>query len=142
MDFPFSFISKSKEDTIAIANEFADLVENGMIIILDGELGSGKTFFIRQVLQKFNVTNANSPTFAIVNEYAGDKIFYHFDFYRIIKETELLDIGIKDYFYNEGSVIFIEWGNLFPNILPRKRIEINISYNENDLRVFNFIKYE
>ena len=120
MKFPFSFISKSEEDTTAIANEFADLVENGMIIILNGDLGTGKTYFIKQVLQKFSVTNANSPTFAIINEYAGDKIFYHFDFYRIIKETELLDIGIKDYFYNTESVIFIEWGNLFPIFCPEK----------------------
>ena len=142
MDFPFSFISKSEEDTIAIAREFADIIENGMLIILNGNLGAGKTFFIKQVLQKFNVKNANSPTFAIVNEYKGDRIFYHLDFYRINKETELFDIGIEDYFYDQESVIFIEWGNLFPNILPKKRIEINISYNDNDLRIFDFIKYE
>ena len=142
MDFPFSFISKSEEDTIAIAREFADSIENGMIIILNGNLGAGKTFFIKQVLQKFNVKNANSPTFAIVNEYKGDRIFYHLDFYRINKETELFDIGIEDYFNDVESVIFIEWGNLFPKILPKKRIEINISYNDNDLRIFNFIKYE
>ena len=142
MDVPYSFISKSEEDTIAIANEFADIVENGMIIILNGNLGSGKTFFIKQVLKKFNVMSANSPTFAIVNEYKGDKVFYHLDFYRINKQTELLDIGIEDYFYDDESVIFIEWGNLFSKILPKKRIEINISYNANDLRVFNFIKYD
>ena len=142
MDFPFSFISKSEEDTIAIAREFADIIENGMLIILNGNLGAGKTFFIKQVLQKFNIKNANSPTFAIVNEYKGDRIFYHLDFYRINKETELFDIGIEDYFYDQESVIFIEWGNLFPNILPKKRIEINISYNDNDLRIFDFIKYE
>ena len=142
MDFPFSFISKSEEDTIAIAREFADSIENGMIIIFFGNLGAGKTFFIKQVLQKFNIKNANSPTFAIVNEYKGDRIFYHLDFYRINKETELFDIGIEDYFYDQESVIFIEWGNLFPKILPKKRIEINISYNDNDLRIFNFIKYE
>ena len=142
MELPFSVISKSEEDTIAIANDFADLIENGMIIILNGELGTGKTFFIKQVLKKFKVMSANSPTFAIVNEYKGDKVFYHLDFYRINKETELLDIGIKDYFYEEESVIFIEWGNLFPKILPRKRIEIDISYNDKDLRIFHFLKYE
>lgn len=142
MLFPYSRDSKSEEDTIAIATEFASSVENGMIIILNGDLGVGKTFFIKQVLQKFRVTSANSPTFAIVNEYEGDMIFYHFDFYRINKETELLDIGIEDYFNDEDSVIFIEWGILFHDILPKKRIEINISNNVNDLRVFNFIKYE
>ncbi|MCK7524620.1 MAG: tRNA (adenosine(37)-N6)-threonylcarbamoyltransferase complex ATPase subunit type 1 TsaE [Ignavibacteriales bacterium] len=57
-----------------------------------------------------------------------DKTFYHFDFYRINKESELHDIGIEDYFNDEESIIFIEWGNLFPDVLPQKRIEINISY--------------
>lgn len=142
MSFPYLRKSKSEDDTISIANEFADKLKSGMIIILNGELGAGKTFFIKQVLRKFNVTNTNSPTFAIVNEYSGEKIFYHFDFYRINKESELHDIGIEDYFNDEQSIIFIEWGNLFPDVLPKKRIEINISYIDEHQREFNFIEYE
>ncbi|HEX9251344.1 MAG TPA: tRNA (adenosine(37)-N6)-threonylcarbamoyltransferase complex ATPase subunit type 1 TsaE, partial [Ignavibacteriaceae bacterium] len=122
--------------------EFALKLKNGMIIILNGDLGAGKTFFIKHVLKKFNVTNSNSPTFAIVNEYSGDKTFYHFDFYRINKESELHDIGIEDYFNDEQSIIFIEWGNLFPDVLPKKRIEISISYIDENQREFNFIEYE
>ena len=142
MDSPYLRISKSEDDTSAIANEFAANLKSGMIVILNGDLGAGKTFFIKKVLQKFNVTNTNSPTFAIVNEYFGDKAFYHFDFYRINKETELHDIGIEDYFTDEQSIVFIEWGNLFPEVLPKKRIEINISYNDEDEREFKFIEYE
>lgn len=138
MSFPYSRKSVSESETSIIAEEFAASLKNGMIIILNGELGAGKTFFIKQVLKQFNVTNANSPTFAIVNEYAGDKTFYHFDFYRINTESELLNIGIEDYFSDEESVIFIEWGNLFPDILPQKRIEINISYLTEDEREFEF----
>ena len=111
-----------------------------MIIILNGDLGAGKTFFIKQVLKNFKVTNANSPTFSIVNEYKGDKNFYHFDFYRINKLVELIDIGIGDYFNDIESVIFVEWGNLFPQILPKKRIEISITVNEENTRNLNFIK--
>ncbi len=142
MSFPYLRKSKSEDDTISIANEFADKLKSGMIIILNGELGAGKTFFIKQVLRKFNVTNTNSPTFAIVNEYSGEKIFYHFDFYRINKESELHDIGIEDYFNDEQSIIFIEWGNLFPEVLPKKRVEISISYLNEYEREFNFIEYE
>jgi tRNA threonylcarbamoyladenosine biosynthesis protein TsaE len=142
MSFPYLRISKSENDTILIAAEFAAKLKNGMIIILNGDLGAGKTFFIKHVLQMFNISNTNSPTFAIVNEYVGDKTFYHFDFYRINKETELHDIGIKDYFNDEQSIIFIEWGNLFPNLLPQKRIEISISYIDIQEREFNFIEYE
>lgn len=142
MSFPYLRKSKSESDTVLIADEFAAILKNGMIIILNGNLGAGKTFFIKKVLQKFHITNANSPTFAIVNEYSGDKVFYHFDFYRINREAELHDIGIEDYFNDEQSIIFIEWGNLFPHMLPKKRIEISISYVSDTDREFNFIEYE
>jgi tRNA threonylcarbamoyladenosine biosynthesis protein TsaE len=142
MSFPYSRKSKSEVDTVLIADDFSSKLKNGMIIILNGDLGAGKTFFIKHVLLKFGITNTNSPTFAIVNEYMGDKVFYHFDFYRINKETELHDIGIEDYFNDEQSIIFIEWGNLFPHVLPKKRIEINISYINDNEREFNFIEYE
>ena len=142
MSFPYMRKSTSEQDTILIADEFASILKNGMIVILNGDLGAGKTFFIKQVLQKFNVTNANSPTFAIVNEYIGDLTFYHFDFYRINKESELHDIGIEDYFNDEQSIIFIEWGNLFPEVLPKQRIQIKIDYIDENEREFSFIKYE
>ena len=142
MSFPYSRKSKSEVDTVLIADDFSSKLKNGMIVILNGDLGAGKTFFIKHVLQKFGINNTNSPTFAIVNEYIGDKVFYHFDFYRINKESELHDIGIEDYFNDEQSIIFIEWGNLFPHVLPKKRIEINISYINDNEREFNFIEYE
>jgi tRNA threonylcarbamoyladenosine biosynthesis protein TsaE len=142
MVYPYVRKSKSEDDTRLIANEFSFNLKNGEVVVLNGDLGAGKTFFIKQVLQNFNVTNANSPTFAIVNEYFGDKTFYHFDFYRINKESELHDIGIEDYFNDEQSIIFIEWGNMFPAVLPKKRIEISISYIAENEREFNFIEYE
>lgn len=142
MSFPYSRKSKSESDTALIADEFSAKIIDGMIIILNGDLGAGKTFFIKQVLQKFGITNTNSPTYAIVNEYRVDRIIYHFDFYRINRESELYDIGIEDYFNDEQSIIFIEWGNLFPHVLPKKRIEINISYINDNEREFNFIEYE
>lgn len=142
MSFPYSRVSKSEEDTKLIAYEFSGLISNGMVIILNGDLGVGKTFFIKRVLEKFNVTNVNSPTFAIVNEYEGNKKFYHFDFYRINSVKELIDIGTEDYFSELDSIILIEWGNMFPEILPDNRIEINITYNDSNERVFRFVKYE
>ncbi|MFZ1518003.1 MAG: tRNA (adenosine(37)-N6)-threonylcarbamoyltransferase complex ATPase subunit type 1 TsaE [Ignavibacteriaceae bacterium] len=142
MSFPYSRVSKSEEETKLIAFEFSGLISNGMVIILNGDLGVGKTFFIKRVLEKFNVTNVNSPTFAIVNEYEGNKKFYHFDFYRINSVKELIDIGTEDYFSELDSIILIEWGNMFPEILPNNRIEINITYNDSNERVFRFVKYE
>lgn len=140
--FPYSRISFSEEDTIKIASEFASVIRNGMIICLNGDLGAGKTFFVKQLLKIFKFHSVNSPTFAIVNEYCGDKIFYHFDFYRINKKEELIDIGIEDYFNDEDAIIIIEWANMFPEILPAKRVDINIIYDADNKREFSFIKYE
>jgi len=142
MPFPYSRSSNSESETSVIAKEFAAHLENGMIICLNGELGAGKTFFVKQVLLHFNFENVNSPTFAIVNEYVNSKKFYHFDFYRINKQSELIEIGIEDYFGDNDSISFIEWANMFPDILPKKRIEINISFTDDNTREFNFIKYE
>ena len=94
MQFPYSHISNSEEETKQIAYEFADFITEGMIIILNGDLGAGKTLFIQSVLKKFQIGEVNSPTFSIVNEYSGIKKFFHFDFYRINKKNELYDIGI------------------------------------------------
>ena len=108
--------------------EISQIIKKGDIIVLEGNLGSGKTTFVKSICLNYGIENVVSPTFAIVNEYYSKFTIFHFDFYRINKETELHDIGIEDYFNDEQSIIFIEWGNLFPHVLPKKRIEINISY--------------
>jgi tRNA threonylcarbamoyladenosine biosynthesis protein TsaE len=142
MVFPYKVVSISEEETIDLAKEFVQTLEPNILVVLNGDLGTGKTFFIKNVLKCFDITNVNSPTFAIVNEYDAKWKIYHFDFYRIEKESELIDIGISDYFNDESSISFIEWGSLFPNLLPKKRIEINISYTTGNSRLFEFIKYE
>ena len=141
MLFPYSQISKSESETSLIAEEFASILIDGTIVILNGDLGAGKTFFIKRVLQKFGYTNANSPTFAIVNEYRIDRIFYHFDFYRIKSVNELLDIGFEDYLNDDDAIIFIEWGNLFSQILPEKRIEVKIKINSDSTREIFITKH-
>jgi tRNA threonylcarbamoyladenosine biosynthesis protein TsaE len=124
-----------------LAKEFSSKLKNGDRIILNGELGSGKTFFIKACLSFFGINNVNSPTFAIVNEYNNEYKFYHFDFYRINDISELYDIGFYDYLNDEESVIFIEWGNLFPDILPKKKTEINFKIAgdfERELEIKNY----
>lgn len=132
----------SEEETRKFALEFASGLRNGDIVVLNGSLGSGKTFFIREACRYFNITTVNSPTFALINEYNGRKKVYHFDFYRINKVEELYDIGFEGYLDDEESVIFIEWGNLFPDILPEKRTEINIEIGIESNRTFEIRKYK
>lgn len=140
MDFPFERISRSESETELIAKDFSTIVTEGMIIVLIGDLGAGKTFFTKKLLQYFDINMANSPTFAIVNEYNGLKKFYHFDFYRINKAEELIDIGIEDYFSDNDAISLIEWGNLFPDLLPNERFEIEIKFTSEDERIFEFRK--
>lgn len=118
---------KNELETIKLAEAFAEQIAPGDFIALNGDLGSGKTFFVKAALKKLNVFNAASPTFAIVNSYLGKHKIYHFDFYRIKKAEELLDIGIHDYINDDDAIIFAEWSGLFPQILPKKRFEINFT---------------
>jgi tRNA threonylcarbamoyladenosine biosynthesis protein TsaE len=120
----------SEKETAGIAEKFAARLNGGEIIVLNGELGAGKTFFIKSALKSFGIKNVSSPTFALVNEYTGKFKIYHFDFYRINDINELYDIGFDDYINNEEALVFIEWGNLFSQILPRKRIEIEIKVTD------------
>jgi tRNA threonylcarbamoyladenosine biosynthesis protein TsaE len=132
----------SEDDTIALADKFSNELRPGDVVILNGNLGAGKTFFIRQALKNFDIDNVSSPTFAIVNEYKGKFRIYHFDFYRLNDSAELFDIGFNDYLNDEDSITFIEWGNLIPGVLPHKRLEININIGSDFSREFVFKKYE
>ncbi|HMU43259.1 MAG TPA: tRNA (adenosine(37)-N6)-threonylcarbamoyltransferase complex ATPase subunit type 1 TsaE [Ignavibacteriaceae bacterium] len=125
-------------ETIELAKSLSENISAPEVVVLNGELGSGKTFFIKHLLKCFGVQNVSSPTFAIVNEYTAKFDFYHFDFYRINKENELIEIGFNDYLVAENSVVLIEWGSLFPNLLPKKRIEISIRVTEEFSREFEF----
>ena len=138
MVFPSLYKVISEQDTENIANEFSLLIKPGEVIVLNGNLGSGKTFFIKSVLKSFNIVGVSSPTFSIVNEYTGNIKYYHLDFYRIEMVKELYDIGFDEYMNDEEAIKFIEWGNLFPAILPHKRIEIEIRLNDDFSRDFYF----
>jgi tRNA threonylcarbamoyladenosine biosynthesis protein TsaE len=141
MNFPFRIISESEEDTKKIASEFSKILKGDEVIVLNGNLGAGKTFFIKNVCSELGIDNVVSPTFAIVNEHEGKFHVNHFDFYRIDSIKELYNIGFDDYL-NDESITFIEWGNLFSSVLPRKHIEINIEFDNNNKRVFSFVSYE
>jgi tRNA threonylcarbamoyladenosine biosynthesis protein TsaE len=138
LELPFSATVKSEEETAKLAVEFADGINPGDVIVLNGQLGAGKTFFIKQTLLKLGVDSVSSPSFAIINEYNGKIKFYHADFYRLKNIEELYDIGWQDYLNEDEAVIFIEWGNLLPAALPNKRLEIEIFLNEDFSREFNF----
>jgi tRNA threonylcarbamoyladenosine biosynthesis protein TsaE len=111
------------------------------IFAIFGKMGAGKTTFIKALCAFLGVTETvNSPTFALVNQYItpmGENIF-HFDFYRIKKIEEVLDIGYEDYFYS-GSFCFIEWPEKIEELLPPDAVKVVITENEeNGNRIFNY----
>lgn len=138
MVFPSLHIVYNEQETEKLARDFSSILNPGQVIILNGNLGTGKTFFIKSVLKSFHIRGASSPTFALVNEYTGDMKFYHFDFYRIEMIKELYDIGFDEYMNDDEAVKFIEWGNLFPSVLPHRRIEIEIVLQDDFSREFYF----
>lgn len=114
-----TYISKSEQDTIVFAENFAKNLKTGDIIVLSGELGSGKTKFVQGVLKHFGLENEiSSPTFTIVNEYNSEKInIYHFDVYRLEDSDEFYAIGGEEYL--SSGICLIEWGEMIENILPK-----------------------
>lgn len=121
------FVSKSEQDTINFACEFAKTLDKSSTIILVGDLGSGKTKFTQGILKHFNLEDEiSSPTFTIVNEYNANEFnIYHFDLYRLEDVDEFYAMGGEDYLQN-GICIF-EWGELIEPILPKGYIKIKFT---------------
>ena len=127
-----TYISKSEQDTINFAKNYAKNLKVGDIIVLSGELGSGKTKFVQGVLENFNLQDEiSSPTFTIVNEYNSDAVnIYHFDVYRLEDSDEFFAIGGEEYF--SKGICLIEWGELIEDILPKPYTKISFSKSDDD----------
>ncbi len=123
-------ISLSLEETEKIAYNFAKTLSGGEIITLDGDLGAGKTAFVRGLALGLGISdNVSSPTFTIVNEYhSGSVPLMHFDVYRIGSSEEMYDIGWEDYI-SRGAVVVVEWSKNIYDIFDGSQIEINITKN-------------
>jgi tRNA threonylcarbamoyladenosine biosynthesis protein TsaE len=128
-------IIHSLEDIKRAASEFVALIGNRRIFAFYGHMGAGKTTFIKAICEELGVTDAvSSPTFAIVNEYASTMgSIYHFDFYRIKRSTEVLDLGFEDYAYS-GNLCLMEWPELIEEFLPEETVDVHIEEIEGGKR--------
>ena len=104
-----TFISRSEEQTEAIGEQFAKNLADGSVVAMYGDLGAGKTAFVRGMARGMGLScRVSSPTFTIVNEYCGHRELIHFDMYRLSGSDELFDIGWEDYLAR-GAVCAVEW---------------------------------
>lgn len=127
---------KSLDTITDAAIEFIKQMGDNTVFAFHGEMGAGKTTFIKAICEKLGVTDViNSPTFAIINEYRSDsgELIYHFDFYRINKEEEAFDFGYEDYFFS-GSLCFIEWPERIESLLPHDTVHVTVKEVEGGQR--------
>ena len=125
----------SYEETVQFAAEFSKSLKPGQIILLEGDLGAGKTSFVNGLLMGLGFSSGGcSPTFTLVNEYPTTPPVNHFDLYRIGSEDELYDMGFMEYL-ESGRINIIEWPQIAENILkdyPRTRLTIQHTDREDE----------
>ena len=118
--------TQNEQQTEDAGRALAETLRGGEVITLRGDLGAGKTVFTRGLACGLGIASPIlSPTFTIVREYTGRLKLYHFDFYRLTEAEELGEIGFEEYMQSD-AVVVIEWAELFPEVLPARRISVQI----------------
>ena len=128
-------VSSNPEETRSIGAEFVRNAPAGTVMSLIGDLGAGKTEFVKGLALGLGIDDqVSSPTFTVLHEYRGGRFpLFHIDFYRLRVERELDEIGFDEYLI-EGGVCAIEWGDRFPNRLPPRSMKVFFSIHSGDWR--------
>jgi len=135
------FISKSIKDTQEFASEFAKDLKPGAIVLLKGDLGAGKTTFVKYVVKSLGSKDlVTSPTFTLLNEYNAKVAVYHFDMYRLKDGAEAVDCGLDEILRKNDGVCFVEWPEKVKSILPKNCYVVNITSGTNGERIFEVSK--
>lgn len=127
-ELPLTYSNVAQAELRSVAASLLKAEPANKVWLFIGDMGAGKTTLIKEICKQLGVEDAmSSPTFSIINEYStreGQKVF-HFDFYRIKKEEEAIDIGTEDYFYS-GNYCFIEWPERVANLIPDQYTVVKI----------------
>ena len=133
----YKYTSRCEEDTLELAENIESEKFDGMVICLNGELGSGKTVFVKGFAKALGIQETvTSPTFSLVKEYHdGEMSLFHMDVYRMEDSKE--NFGLDDYL-NQDGICIIEWPEMIEDQLPEERLDVRIKVIDDDVRVFVF----
>ena len=136
----FKYTSRCEQDTLEIAENIESEKFPGMVICLNGELGSGKTVFVKGFAKALGIQETiTSPTFSLVKEYyEGEMPLFHMDVYRLDEGAD--SFGLSDYL-NQDGICIIEWPEMIEEQLPEERLDVKIKVIDDDVRVFVFTPY-
>ena len=132
-------LTQSPEETAHLAGTIGKIIREGTVICLDGELGVGKTLFVRALARTLGVeSDVTSPMFNLMNIYEAACPIVHFDLYRLNTEEELEDIGFYEYAEAQEGIVLIEWAEKFPDAMPADRLTVRIDAVSAEGRQFTF----
>ena len=133
-------VTHSPEETAHLAGTIGKIIREGTVICLDGELGVGKTLFVRAVARTLGVeSDVTSPTFNLMNIYDAACPIVHFDLYRITSEEELEDSGFYEYAEATEGIVLIEWAEKFLDAMPADHLSVRIEALNDEERQFTFV---
>ena len=130
------FRTATEDDTIALGRELARKLPRRAVVLLIGDLGAGKTTLAKGIAEGLGVASpdeVSSPTFTLIHEYGEGGRLYHIDLYRLDTEAEVRTLGLDEIF-DRDAVVLIEWGERFPALMPRERVEIRLEAAADDQR--------
>ncbi|MEO7804387.1 MAG: tRNA (adenosine(37)-N6)-threonylcarbamoyltransferase complex ATPase subunit type 1 TsaE [Actinomycetota bacterium] len=130
---PFTIEARSADETRRLAVALSPVLVPGDLIVLAGDLGSGKTTFVQGIAAGLGITEqVTSPTFILMKEYSGGRYpFMHLDIYRLGRYQELIDLGY-DEFLDPSYVLAVEWGDMIEPMLPQEHLRVSFAYSDND----------
>ena len=132
-------VTKDYLDTQRLGELFSKKLKHGDIVLLYGNLGSGKTTFVKGILKGYNFNDeVTSPTFSLINEYESVRKVIHIDCYRETNIKRWINIGIEDYF-NDSNIVIIEWPEILEDIIPDYAIKVKLKHVDDNTREISFI---
>ncbi len=128
-------VTRSASETQALGRALMELLPEGALVALYGDLGTGKTCLVRGMAEAAGTAaHVTSPTFTLVHEYRGARTLYHLDLYRLTAPDQVLHLGYEDLFEPAEGVCVVEWAERADALLPPRRVDIRLSHEKGDVR--------